>query len=247
MCLIALICSMALSLILAILHRALTTLISTDITDLIMFSISTITLLIFSALITLKMKNEQELERLKNHFEEVSVRDPLTNLYNRRFLVKELARLRKHVQRDLRNSKTSSLVLIFMDMDDLKKINDNYGHQTGDGALCTTATIISNEIRDRDGEDFLGRYGGDEFCAAIVISDYCSIHELLKRTAKITHRIHKTMRKAIFFHGAKRIPLSLTIGMHIMDLDEPNSMTELAKADAKMLEKKQRRKTGRSS
>lgn len=239
-------CAIALSLILTVIHRMLTIFMSTNVTDLIMFSISTITLLIFSVLITSILENEQKYKKLKEHFEEVSVRDPLTNLYNRRFLEKELARLRKHVQRDLRNGKTSSLVLIFMDINDLKKINDHHDHQTGDGAICTIATIVSNEIRDREGEDFLGRYGGDEFCAAIVISGYNTKRSLLKRIAKITFRITKSMRKAIFFHGAQRIPLSMTIGMHIMDLNS-DVMIELAKADAAMIQKKQRRKIGRDA
>lgn len=242
---IAITCSMLLSLIFAGIHRMLTSALSTNIAAIIMFSISTVILLAFFLLITLELKSKQKLERLKIHLEHVSVRDPLTNLYNRRFLETELCRMHKRVQRESRRGRTISLGLIFMDMDDLKKINDNNNHRVGDGAICATVDVITDEIRE--GEDLVSRYGGDEFCAAIQIENYTTKRELLKKVAAVTYRIKKKVRKVIFYSGSERIPLSITIGLHIMDLNEPDVMKELAKADEEMLAKKKRRKIGRNA
>src|SRR5437762_6847689 len=81
--------------------------------------------------------------------------DPLTQLANRRYFEE---RLLEEVQRAKRHE--SPLSLVMLDLDDFKKINDQYGHPAGDEALRITARIIRQTIRTID---VACRYGGEEF------------------------------------------------------------------------------------
>lgn len=83
--------------------------------------------------------------------EEKMYRDNLTGVYNREFFIKT-------IETKLKNKKPFSI--IFLDMDEFKKVNDLYGHLVGDMALQEFVTEIKGMLRE---EDFLFRYGGDEF------------------------------------------------------------------------------------
>lgn len=86
---------------------------------------------------------------------ELSVRDSLTGLYNRRYMQEALDReLQRAEQKHL------PLSVIMIDMDGLKQMNDTYGHSTGDEALRQVARLIFKSLRD---DDVACRYGGDEF------------------------------------------------------------------------------------
>ena len=86
---------------------------------------------------------------------ELSVRDSLTGLYNRRYMQEALEH---EIQRA--EQKHVPLSVIMIDMDDLKQINDTYGHSIGDEALRQVARLIFKYLRD---DDVACRYGGDEF------------------------------------------------------------------------------------
>ncbi|WP_337840146.1 GGDEF domain-containing protein [Rheinheimera sp.] len=96
-----------------------------------------------------------DIERLKNRIREQAIRDPLTNLFNRRFLnefmERELALAR-------RNQKPLSLVML--DLDHFKQLNDQFGHQTGDQIIELVARHLLRQSRR---SDILFRYGGEEF------------------------------------------------------------------------------------
>ncbi|MEZ4744262.1 MAG: diguanylate cyclase [Bdellovibrionota bacterium] len=80
--------------------------------------------------------------------------DELTQTYNRKFLMEKLAFEYKKA-----SAQKSKLSIVFMDLDNFKKVNDTYGHQAGDFVLKETAQLIKSNIRDFD---ILGRYGGEE-------------------------------------------------------------------------------------
>ncbi len=84
-----------------------------------------------------------------------AVTDPLTNLYNRRCFEK---RGKEEVERSLRHQEP--LTLLMFDVDHFKRINDTYGHQTGDKVLQSVAQYLKDSIRT---SDICGRYGGEEF------------------------------------------------------------------------------------
>jgi diguanylate cyclase (GGDEF)-like protein len=85
----------------------------------------------------------------------LSTVDPLTNVYNKRFINEFLM---KEIERSRRSNKQFSIVIC--DLDDFKQVNDNYGHLSGDIVLKSFSGIIASTIRNLD---IVGRYGGDEF------------------------------------------------------------------------------------
>lgn len=198
------------------------------------FAICFVTAIVFSILWTRGAK-----DRLiqKNS----AVRDSLTKLHNRGYFEESLNKLQKQVTRELRQGQHSRLVLLFGDMNNFKKVNDSFGHLAGDTAICHAADIMRRAIRD-DTENYLCRYGGDEFCAAMKFSNTENNYAILRRVARITYHIKRSMRRESCYFGQTRIALSMTIGVHFVDVEE-NIMSELSKADAKMYTKKETRKT----
>ena len=87
--------------------------------------------------------------------EEEAIRDPLTNLYNRRFL-------RDYLSRELMRAARESIrvAVIMIDLDRFKRVNDTAGHAAGDLVLTEIATLLKRHIR---GTDIACRYGGEEF------------------------------------------------------------------------------------
>jgi len=105
--------------------------------------------------------------------EELSLRDPLTGLYNRRgfwILAEQSLRLAK------RNGRES--VLLLADVDDLKSINDTHGHLIGDRALCAVARAFLEATRE---SDIIARLAGDEFVALAVEAHPPGIPSLIRR------------------------------------------------------------------
>ncbi|MBZ0120285.1 MAG: GGDEF domain-containing protein, partial [Sandaracinaceae bacterium] len=98
--------------------------------------------------------HERELERKNAQLEELSQRDPLTQLFNRRHL---MARLEAELARVRRGS---PLAIVMIDLDRFKQVNDKRGHEEGDRVLREIAQSIASRTRETD---VPGRYGGDEF------------------------------------------------------------------------------------
>ena len=106
--------------------------------------------------VQLKIKSLQdELKRSNELLKELSHTDPLTHLYNRRYLTKilnsELNRAKRHME---------CLSFIMLDIDNFKKVNDTYGHQNGDMVLSAIAEVLQTGRRSYD---IAARYGGEEF------------------------------------------------------------------------------------
>ena len=109
---------------------------------------------IVGVLITRIREREGELRDLAATLEELSSKDPLTKLYNRRHL---MARLERELARVRRGH---PLAAIMIDLDRFKRVNDEHGHQRGDEILEDIAAAIEEATRE---VDVPGRYGGDEF------------------------------------------------------------------------------------
>jgi diguanylate cyclase (GGDEF)-like protein len=102
------------------------------------------------------LASQEELREVNAMLTELSVRDSLTGLYNRRHFD---AALKTEMRRAGRNQKPISLLMI--DVDNFKSLNDEYGHQRGDDCLREVARALENH--PRRGYDVLARYGGEEF------------------------------------------------------------------------------------
>ena len=107
-------------------------------------------------------KNFQDIDELHEQLREQAIRDPLTGLYNRRYLDNTLERELAHCQRE-----GKALSLIMIDVDHFKKYNDCYGHQAGDNCLRNVADAL--QACAKRASDLVARYGGEEF--TLVLAD----------------------------------------------------------------------------
>ena len=112
--------------------------------------------------------------RLRETLEHQSIRDPLTNLYNRRYMEESLDReVRRAVRHHL------ALAVIAIDVDQFKTYNDSFGHDAGDLVLKMVGRFLHDHIRS---EDIACRHGGDEF---LLILPYASLSEAVRRAAEL--------------------------------------------------------------
>ncbi|MBN2187136.1 MAG: diguanylate cyclase [Dehalococcoidia bacterium] len=113
--------------------------------------------------------NQEELEKLANF-------DSLTGLHNRRAILRRLDEEIRHAKRYREHPS-----LIMLDIDHFKKVNDRYGHLTGDDVLEEIARLILQNIR---GVDAVGRYGGEEFIIFLPKTDLSSALNVAERIRK---------------------------------------------------------------
>jgi len=102
---------------------------------------------------------EEERNRLMAELRELSITDPLTGVGNRRFFME---RLRQELHRSERTGR--AFVLLMLDLDHFKLVNDRFGHQRGDEVLARCADILVQNVRKTD---LAARYGGEEFCVLL--------------------------------------------------------------------------------
>ena len=121
---------------------------------------------------------ERMLERT-NEFEQLAFRDPLTGIYNRRFIDNQIDMELKRAQRY-----KSKLTIGFIDIDRFKHINDTYGHHNGDLVLQGLSHRLQSALR---GTDFVGRYGGEEF---IVLFPHTSAEQASSVIAQVLEKLH---------------------------------------------------------
>ncbi len=147
-----------------------------------------------------------EKRKMYEKIEELSIRDPLTNIYNRRYIFERLEVL---VSEFLRESNNFTVSII--DIDHFKVVNDTYGHQAGDLILREFADIVSSNLRPYD---LHGRYGGEEF---IIISKNVNKEQTL---SKIEH-ILNVVRNKKFFYNENEISFTFSCGIsESMELDD---------------------------
>jgi diguanylate cyclase (GGDEF)-like protein len=155
----------------------------------------------------------------------LSLTDDLTGLYNRRrfFVLTE-----QYLKIALRTKKR--LLLLFIDMDDLKWINDHYGHNEGDQALKEFARILRQTFRE---SDIIARIGGDEFVVLFMSTD--------ENSERLLTRLYENL-KEYNDQPSQRYPLSISVGTAQFEPESPASIDELLfKADASMYAQKRKK------
>ncbi len=127
---------------------------------------------------------EKSLKDANSAIKILSITDNLTKFYNREYLTRKLP---EEIARERRYG--DSLSLIFCDIDHFKKINDTYGHQTGDEVLIGVANCLSKSIRTDI--DWIGRYGGEEFIIVLPETPLDGAARLAERLRKVVadHKI----------------------------------------------------------
>ncbi|MFD3157069.1 cache domain-containing protein [Haloimpatiens sp. FM7330] len=106
---------------------------------------------------------EEEMECINKKLKESSITDGLTNLYNHKHIHEKL--MEETNKSDVNNTPLS---IIMLDIDYFKKVNDNFGHQTGDIVLKSIADLLKREVTK---ESLIGRYGGEEFLVIVPKQD----------------------------------------------------------------------------
>lgn len=146
--------------------------------------------------------------------EQNAIQDPLTGLYNRRWLEQSLPRLMQRARKD-----EQALCVLAVDIDHFKRYNDEYGHAAGDSVLTTLARILEANIRP---SDTAIRIGGEEF---LVI-----LPETLATGARIlAERLCEAIRQQPNSFEGKQLP-ALTISIGLACTDEAQDATRLIEA-----------------
>jgi diguanylate cyclase (GGDEF)-like protein len=170
-------------------------------------------------------KLQETAERLESKtqaLEEKTRRDGLTGLYNRAYLDDRLDK-----EFSMAKERCWPMVIMFVDLDHFKHVNDTYGHQAGDQVLQSTARVLQDGTRD---EDVVARYGGEEFIVIApgqgnqtgrIIAD-----RLVNMCRSLAHKVT----------GGHEITVTASIGVAVLDDDfEFMSVTEMIEAADKAL------------
>jgi diguanylate cyclase (GGDEF)-like protein/PAS domain S-box-containing protein len=158
----------------------------------------------------------EEKDRLLAEVRNLTVRDDLTGLYNRRGFFTLATQHLKFARRSKRGC-----WLIVVDINDFKQINDTFGHPEGDQALVTVAEILTRSFRE---SDIIARPGGDEFAVLAVHAEDDSGSTITKRLAETLSQYNA--------QADRRYPLAFSVGVVRFDPTSPCSIEELfARAD----------------
>jgi diguanylate cyclase (GGDEF)-like protein len=160
----------------------------------------------------------------------LSLTDELSGLLNRRgFLL-----LAEQALKTARRARTE-LILMYVDLDGLKRVNDELGHQAGDNMIVEAAQLLRISFRE---SDLIARLGGDEFAVLAVSTD--SPESMLARLQKLLVQINKG--------GALPYQLSFSVGhVRCLPQEEKSLLELLADADARMYLQKQHRRGAAST
>lgn len=159
---------------------------------------------------------------LDRELRSLALTDELTGLHNRRGF---LALAKQQLKVADRNRE--GMLLFFGDIDDLKKINDRYGHHEGDLAVVRAAEALKQTFRD---SDIVARLGGDEF--AILALETSAQYQ-----QAILHRLNENLNK--LNSGERRYEVALSVGVARFDPAHPLALSDLiSQADREMYEHK---------
>ncbi len=141
----------------------------------------------------------------------LATRDELTGVFNRRFFFAEAERLL---------AAQSVVDLVLFDLDDFKRVNDTYGHLTGDRVLRDVGTLFDRHTR---AEDLIARYGGDEFVLLVP-------HLALENLAYVAERLSRCIRALQWSAGVDTFTIGVSTGLATSRLIEQPTLTQLLDA-----------------
>jgi len=164
--------------------------------------------------------------QLRESLREQSIRDPLTRLFNRRFLEESLDR-----ELQLAGRKRQSIAVLFLDLDHFKRFNDTFGHDAGDMVLQSLADLFRNFFRSTD---ICCRYGGEEF--AIILPESSS-RDAATRAEALRSEVK---RLRLEYKKQPLGPLTVSIGVAAFPEHGSTSIELLKSADQCLYESKNR-------
>ena len=173
----------------------------------------------YLAVVGVAIAGLSQLRRTQAQLELMATHDPLTTVLNARAFASQVA---QELGRNRRYGRP--LALIYLDLDDFKKVNDAHGHATGDAVLRLVADAMRSAVRQAD---FVGRLGGDEFGVLMPETDGSVAHAVASRLAGGIRTV---------FRGTPSVTAS--IGVVAVTGTEAGSDELLRKADQAMYEAK---------
>ena len=138
------------------------------------------------------------IKRLNTNLWEASIYDPLTNLYNRKYIYQSLEMELERLKRNLEES----ICIVYVDVDNFKRVNDISGHQEGDRVLKELADIFRKSFRRID---LIGRVGGDEFLFILINCRDGSVNDRLEKLKDLIEERFRKYNLSISY-GIVRIP-----------------------------------------
>ena len=149
-------------------------------------------------------------EQFQREMFERTVRDTLTGLYNRAYLINQIGVLAERSA-----SQGVGLAVLMVDIDHFKQINDRHGHLTGDGVLRQVAAVLRESTRS---EDLVARFGGEEFVVVLPVS----VPDLATERAE---RIRSNLAERTLIASGTEIRVTASIGLAFADPDSARNAT----------------------
>lgn len=176
--------------------------------NVIVFVIFTLLLVVVRFFIVSKiLRQSHKIHELNDELKELLLIDGLTSLYNKSYLKSQLA---KEWSRALRDKKKISIILI--DIDHFKLYNDNYGHMQGDMCLQEVSSVLKETFQREN--DFVARFGGEEFC--VVLNDQSA-----DDPESLISRAHEHLKERDILHEfsptANYVTVSIGVASYVPD------------------------------
>ena len=177
-----------------------------------------------------RQKLQNSIERFirdNTKLDEIAKQDELTGLFNRRGFI---TNVEKVISDPINIDKIA--ILCYADMDNLKMINDKFGHDDGDFALRTIANVLRESFRD---SDIIGRLGGDEFVVLAITGIDCDVSGMKDRIERVTKRHNDK--------AGKPYPIAMSTGIYKFKCSPSINLYDiLDSADMLLYEEKQKKK-----
>lgn len=199
-----------------------------EISHSVVIAVAILLFLVFLAQAYMMLGSTQKLSQVQQGLKDMSQRDSLTGLFNRRHL--EAALLREYASFHGLDSKNKYYHsgLLMIDLDYFKRINDEHGHLVGDEVLVTVSQRILDSTRD---EDVVSRYGGEEFVVILPGSD-------MENTRKTAERIRSAIRDQPVDIDDQDYPVTVSVGVTSMSIQDRDPWNALERADKALYEAK---------
>jgi diguanylate cyclase (GGDEF)-like protein len=170
--------------------------------DLLIFSFQLMNLVFFLGILGgISFFYFQENERYQEILLDESWKDPLTKLFNRRFIVQKMEGM---FPCSPKNGIMAAIILL--DIDFFKKINDRYGHNAGDSVLISLAQVLQKNIRS---DNIVSRWGGEEFLITCSVADKSNL-------MKIMERLRNAVKAMSIHNDNQDIAITITLGGAIL-------------------------------
>ncbi len=165
------------------------------------------------------------IKRRERSLREAAFIDKLTRVYNREagrdFIRANIATLKPD----------GKLSLCFIDVDDLKSVNDNYGHEAGDELIVAVADVLVETLRE---EDMVCRVGGDEFVVALLGNDEAAANVVMSRVQATIEKLNAATHRPY--------AISFSYGIHVVSERDADLDEALRLADERMYQQKREKK-----